>query len=474
MKRVAVIALGLLMTFVAARCSTSNCGAFGSELASPTLQQPENVFNGARHHGAVVTQNPQDAIEDQRRLTLEQCVDIALKNNPEIAQEKWGVGTALAEKDIAQGRLWPEISAIGGYTYYRDDRLIKPRRPGTLEVLGFTDELVSGDIVLTMPLYAGGRLINGVKAADLMAQSAKQQFLHSRKELVFNVSSVFYSMLGQHEVIDSLIFSQKALEEHHKRVGELLAAQKAAKVDLLRTDVRLADIEQRLLRERNVLNIQSFLLTSLLGLDSQNEYLQIEGQLTLIDVPASLDQGFAAALNIRQDYQSQRSRIGAQEKKLEMAKAERLPGVSLRGSYGNRWAADSSDDNEVGEVGIFGTIPLFEGGRINAGIAVERNRLKAQKEALRKMRLQIQLEVQTSISNIKSTRARVGVTQKAVEQAIESLRIEREKYDLGKGAIVDVLDAQSALLDSQTNYYGALADYNTAVAQFHLAIGEKQ
>ena len=62
--------------------------------------------------------------------------------------------------------------------------------------------------------------------------------------------------------------------------------------------------------------------------------------------------------------------------------------------------------------------------------------------------------------------------EKAVEQARESLRIEREKYNLGKGAIVDVLDAQSAMLDSQTNYYRALADYNTAIAQFRLAVGQ--
>jgi len=45
------------------------------------------------------------------------------------------------------------------------------------------------------------------------------------------------------------------------------------------------------------------------------------------------------------------------------------------------------------------------------------------------------------------------------------------KYDQGKGSITDVLDAQSAMLDSQTNYYRALADYNTALAQMDLATG---
>ena len=444
------------------------------QLASAAPQQPDPHRGGASRERAPATGNAPDATQGHARLTLDQCIDLALKNNPEIAQRKWDTETALAERDIAKGERWPTISAVGGYTYYRDDRLIKPRRPGTLEVLGFTDQLVSGDIVLSMPLYTGGRLTNQVKAAELMSQSAKQQLIHSRTELVFNVSSVFYSMLGQREVINSLIFSQKALQEHHKRVSELLHAQKAAKVDLLRTEVRLADIEQQLLRERNVLNIERLLLISLLGLDRLNEALQIEGELTLTDAPASLHRGLATALSSRNDCQALKSRIAAQEKKLKMARSGRLPQLSLRTSYGNRWAADSDEHNEVGEIGVFGTIPIFEGGRILAGIRRERTRLRAEREALRKLGLQIQLEVETAVSNIESTRARIGVTRKAVEQGTESLRIEREKYDLGKGAIVDVLDAQSALLSSQTNYYRALADYNTALAQFRLAVGERQ
>jgi len=423
---------------------------------------------------AAFPKSASDITEVQTILTLEQCIDIALKNNPAVAQKKWDTETALAEKSIAQGKLWPEISAVGEYTHYLDDRLIKPRRPGTLEVLGFTDELISGDIVLSMPLYTGGRLKNEVKAAKLITGSAKHQLFRSRRELVFNVSNVFYSMLGQQEVIDSLIFSQKALEEHHKRVAELFAAQKAAKVDLLRTEVRLADIEQQLLRERNVLNIQRFLLASLLGLDRKNEYPQIEGELTLVDASDNLGQGLAAALGNRHDYQSLRYRVSAQQKKLDIARAGRLPKLSLRASYGNRWAADSTEDNEVGQVGLLAMIPFFEGGRIDARIRRERSRLKTQEEALRKLRLQINLEVETASSNIESTRARIGVTQKAVERAKESLRIEQEKYNLGKGAIIDVLDSQSALLDSQTNYYRALADYNTALSQFSLAVGEKQ
>ncbi len=206
----------------------------------------------------------------------------------------------------------------------------------------------------------------------------------------------------------------------------------------------------------------------------QGKPLRIEGKLELGDIPVSLGAGLATALANRQDYHSAKSKIDAQQKNVDIAQARRLPEVSFRASYGNQWAADSHDENEVGEVGVFATIPVFEGGRIEARIRRERSRLRAQRERLREVELRIRLEVETATSNIESTRARVGVMQKAVEQAKESLRIERDKYDLGKGAIVDVLDAQAALLNSQTNYYRALADYNTALAQFRLAVGETQ
>jgi outer membrane protein TolC len=154
--------------------------------------------------------------------------------------------------------------------------------------------------------------------------------------------------------------------------------------------------------------------------------------------------------------------------------------VALQGAYGGRWAADTTDkpsgldsSDDVGRVGVVMDIPIFEGGRIEARVRQEKARLAAAQERLRRLELQVQLDVETAVLNIGSAAQRVEATEKAIEQAKESLRIEREKYDLGKGAIVDVLDAQSALLDSQTNYYRALADYNVALAQLKLAMGEQ-
>jgi outer membrane protein TolC len=418
-----------------------------------------------------------DAAEIQSGLTLDDCIKVALENNPDIAQKKWDIETSLAEKDIAKGQLWPSISAEAGYVHYLDDqRLVPSRRPG--EISTFTDDIFSGDIVLRMPFYTSGRFESQVKASEYLAASTKHQFARSRKELVFNVSNVFYSILGQKEVVDSLVFSQKALQEHRKRVQELLDTQKAARVDLLRTEVRLADIEQNILRERNILYIQKSLLANLMGVEHPLKPIEIQGRLEPKDFTVDTVQSFALASAQRSDFKAAKARVEAQDKNLDAAEAGHWPIVSLEAAYGNRWAAGStaggsSTSEDIGRVGVIAEIPLFEGGRIDARIRRERSRLSAEKEVLRKLQLQIQLEVETAVSNIESTKARVAAMEKAVEQAKESLRIEREKYDLGKGAIVDVLDAQAALLEAQTSFYRAMADYNVAIAQWRLAVGEE-
>jgi outer membrane protein len=127
----------------------------------------------------------------------------------------------------------------------------------------------------------------------------------------------------------------------------------------------------------------------------------------------------------------------------------------------------------VGGIGLAMEIPIFEGGKVHAGINEQRAELASMKERLHTMELQIRLEIQTALSNIRSSEERLEAILKSIDQARESLRIEQQKYDLGKGAIVDVLDSQGALLESETTYYRVLAELHMALAQLKLARGEE-
>jgi len=416
---------------------------------------------------------------DQGPLSLPDCIDIALANNPDVAASGWEVHAAEASRDEAVAQRWPQVHARGAYTHSLDNAILVPfRKPGAANT--FTDDVFAGDLVMTMPVFTGGRIMNRIKAADLLEQAAQHTLVRTRDELVFNVSSVFYAILSQQRVIDSVEFTRKALREHCDRVENMIAVQRAANVDLLRTEVRLADVEQSLVNEKNVLDIEERTLVNLLGIEDAHGSVRLQGSLDHSDVTSELDRDLEKAYAARPDYLAARAAVDAQARSADAARAGYWPTVSLEGSYGGRWAIDpeirqpgANESEDVGHAGVVVDVPLFEGGGIRAAVRRERARLRVARETLRKVKLQIRLEVESAELNIASAMERVRATEKAIEQGKESFRIEQEKYGLGRGSITDVLDAQAAMLESETSHYQALADYNTSVAQLRLATGEK-
>ena len=439
----------------------------------PVAGKPPAIAEAQPQADAYSAPAPTAAPEgDERAFTIDRCTEMALANNPEIAATTWEVSAAGSRVKQSQAQRWPTLISEAGYTSYLDpQRLIQASYNG--EPGFFDTDFHRADVLVKMPLFTGGRIVNEIAAAELLRQAEGNRLARSREELVFNVASSFYGILAQRKVIHSLEFSIEAMEKHFKQVSDLLAAQKAAKVDLLRTEVRLSDLRQSLVKEENVLAIQKRVLASFMGLDYGTERLSFEGKLTFERVDTgSADQLITRAFEQRNDYRAAKERLEAQAKRVDVARAGHAPTVSVLGGYGVR--ADShGNDGNLGSIGMGVTLPLFEGGRVVAKVSEERATLAAGQERLRKLELQIRQDVETALLDIRSSSERVKALDKSIEQARESLRIERQKYDLGMGSITDVLDAQSALLLSETNYYRALADLHSAIARLKYATGEQ-
>lgn len=446
---------------------------------SPSTHPPEPVGSASWQELLESSPGPAATVIPDGPLDLRQAIEIALANNPEVAATGWDSVAAQARQEQAFAERLPRFSVVGGYAHHLDEqRLLPVGQPGDPAIL--SRDIFSGDFVISLPLFTGGRLINQVKAADLLQQAATHRLAHSKEELVFNVSSVFFSILAQRHVTESLEFSRGTLEEHVKRIDALIAAQKAAKVERMRTEVRLADVRQQLVRENNLMAFQCRVLANLLGLENHINKISLQGELELPDkatIP-EFEAALAKAWKERDDYLAARSTLEAQARNVDAARAGHWPTVLLQGSYGERWAAGPTtgtgdESGDLGRIGLAMEIPLYEGGRINAKVREQRASFAAAQERLRKLELQIRLEIETAVSNVRSSEERVEAIRKSIAQARESFRIEQQKYDLGNGAIVDVLDAQAALLETETTYYRVQAELQTALAQIKLATGEE-
>ncbi|MEW6140199.1 MAG: TolC family protein [Thermodesulfobacteriota bacterium] len=442
---------------------------------------------------------PSPSPAEKRSLSLDQCIELARRNNPGLAAGTWDVQSLWAQRNVASSQRWPQISTKDSYRNYVQPQRLQAARlnaePGM-----FSSSILSVDLTLNMPLFTGGRIRSEISSAELAALAAENRLARTWEELIFNISSAFYTILGQRRLIESLNFSRDVLAKHKRRVLDMMAADKAARVDVLRIEVRIADLDQRLARETNVLEIQKRLLAALIGISDRGVPVDIQGELVLGHTAPALDGALAMAFAERGDYRAARASLDAQAMKLRSTRAALWPTISVDGAFGLRAAAGIDDNgvaytkrlNEaqikplrgpwpnpdsnlpVGSLGVVLDYPIFDGGRISSQIRDQEAKLASGQAQLRKLELQIRLDVETALLNVSSARQRVQATRKSIEQSKESFRIEQEKYDLGKGTITDVLDAQSAMLEAESNYYRALADYNIALAQLGLATGEKR
>lgn len=254
----------------------------------------------------------------------------------------WDASSAQARQEQANGERLPKLSLVSSYAHHLDEqRLLPVGQPGDPTLL--SRDIFSADIILSLPLYTGGRIINQIKAAELLQQAAMHRLSRSREELTFNVSSLFFSILAQRRALANLLGLEGSIEPLSLQ-GDLESPEKAISPDL---EAALA---------------QALRLRS--------------GQ----------------AWESRGDYLAARRALEAQARSVEVARAGHWPTVSLQASYGGRWALGptSGSGDRFGDIGRIGPVmemPLFEGGRTEARIREQRAQLAAARERLRKLEL---------------------------------------------------------------------------------------
>ena len=413
----------------------------------------------------------------KKGLELEEAIDLALENNPGIQARKWEASSSRAEEREARSRRLPQVNAVGTATRYLDEQRVgpatSPSDPGT-----WSDDQFGADLVLELPLFTGGVLLNREKAAKLFSRAANHRLSRTREETVYNVTSTFYAILKQRQVLESQRFSRKAVQRQKERIQAKIEQEKGIRLDLLRVNVRLSDIEQKIIAENNRLDALHRLLATQLGIKTKQKRLAVNGSLDFEEQGVRDKIKWENIYSQREDYLAQKNRVVAARKSLQAANGKYWPSLNLRGTYGGRWAAGDyqeqpggSTSEDVGSVGLQLELPLFTGGEISAGSAKASAELSAARQRLRELGLEIRQEVQNARDSVLAEKKKVQSTREAVQEAKEALNIEQSKYEMGKSTIVDVLDTQDALLRVQTNHARALAGYKTALARLELAKG---
>ncbi len=405
--------------------------------------------------------------------TLSEIVEYALKNNPHIIlsqkhiqSESFGIMAAKADK-------MPRVDFNTGVTRYRYPTPITPISGSPLAGAAFPEfdnTLYDIGAAFRLPLYKGGRLDRGILIAEMKKAIAEDNYRLSMQELVFNLTNIYYKIAQLEKLLEANEASAKQLEAHRKNVENFLSAGTVPQVELLKTEVELSHAKESVLLVRNNLESAYELLKTLMGIDDMNKKISIVHE-TLNDTVATIDKNIAKAFTERPDYRAIVKQQKISEERVKYAEGKRLPDVFLTGEYTDK-AGEDLAFKENWALALRLTIPIFDGGNIKTEVEKQKIELEKVKEEERAIRLEIIREIKDAYINIENAKERIKVSDKAIEAARENLRIESLKYETGAGTSTEVIDAQTALLRSETDYHQAVYDKNIAIASLKRAIGE--
>lgn len=415
--------------------------------------------------------------QEKMTLTLDACIRLALRQNPFYLSEKTREEDAGYRVKEAISNFFPTLNAQG--TNVLDKKVFTvefpsfiPGQPPQRYKIDFTRNY-QFSLALSVPLFTGGRLISGLKQANLNLAATQETIRQSRQETVFNVKKAFYGYLLAKKFVN---VSEEALvlaEKHLKNVKNLYDVGMASKFDLLRSQVQAANLKPQLIRAKNGLSLAELGLKNLLGLDL-NQAVDFKGELSYQAFEANLDANVAQALASRPEliqlnYQKQMA-----AEMLKMARAASIPTLAVGGAY-NYWSNEFNFKRNNWEsyyaVNLVLSIPVFNGFSNSAKVGETKAMIKQLEYNQKGLMDVVKLEVQQAILNLQQARESILSQEKNVEEAQEAVRIAELNYSEGLATNLDVSSAQMALSQAKTNYSQALYDYVTGLAQLEKAMG---
>lgn len=394
-------------------------------------------------------------------LNLPKTVQMALDYNRDIKMSQYQLKSAEAAINEAKSKKMPQV----GYTF-STSRTAGPAIPSTQNKFG-------NGLSVELPVYTGGLVEGQIDNAKIGKTDAQETILKTEQATKYSAIEGYYQLLANKELQGVYHEAVDNLQVHLDNVQAQYNVGTKAKVDVLSSDVSLANAKTTALTADNAVAISESNLNNILGLPLETKLNLADHQLPFDTYNISLQEAMDYAMKYRPEVLQAALAVQKAENNIDIADAGNKPTVSVKGSndWGDTTFPGIDANKRQWSVGANLTYKFYDGGTTKAKVAQAKQDLLVARETEQKTRESVQLQVKQAYLNIRSAAQKVEETQTVVDQARENYRIQNIRYQAGVGINLDVLDAQLSLNQAQVNHIQALYDYNVGIAKLEQVMG---
>lgn len=387
--------------------------------------------------------------------TLREALAAAYENNPTLAAARSNQRANDENVPIARADGLPSLNATGTFS----EQLIQPSN-NTFS----PDRSISGQGQLSVPLYQAGIVRNTVRAAQTRVESGQARLRNTEAEVFSRVVAAYMDVLRDEAVVG---FNRNNVEVLNVN---LTATRDRFDIgDLTRTDV--AQSQARLARAQGQLQAAEAQL-----IRSRENYIALVGAAPgtlappppLPNLPDAVDSAVETALAENPSLEAAQIDAVASGYDVRAARGTRLPRVSLTTNLGytNFLGSLQSDIPGVNPQqtqtssagGVTVTLPLFQGGRPAARVRQAQARQSQALETIIEAERSVIAQTRSAYASWRASLAVAESSRTAVEANQLSLEGVRAENSVGTRTILDILDAEQELLNSQVQLVTAQRD----------------
>lgn len=389
------------------------------------------------------------------RLSVNDALGLFVSQNLDVLIAKYGIEYTKGQEVTA--RLFPNpLLSVGTLSSYTQGRTLS--NSGQL----FTQ-------VAQLFELAGKRGYR-IESAGFGTQSAEAAFEDAVRQLGFTVKDTYYRLqLAQRRLV--------LAEENRDRFSRILEINTIrfkkgyiAEVDLIRIRLQMVDFHSQVIQSLQEAESARGELRQLLRL-SPKTVLELTTELGFRRIDPDIEKLRVAALDVRPDIRAKRYTLSQRESDLKLAKAYRIPDVTIGAGYAIQ--GPQGPDNP-GQVALNAGIPLPLFNRNQGGIRQAEVSLQSAEADLDKTVNLVENEVEVAYRNLLQSRRLVeAYFGEVLEDARSTFTIVERAYERGGATILDLLDAARTSRTIQQNYIEALFNYQHHLFQLESAVGQE-
>ena len=404
----------------------------------------------------------------QTKLTLDDCIEMALKNNVRIKNADNDVSAAKAQRKSAFTNYFPSISASGGGVVADKGLLEMEVAPG--QTMSMIKDGLFGGVTATMPVFTGGQIVHANKLAKVNEDVSRLKRRQSEDEVRLTVEQYFWQVVMLKEKQRTLSAVQSQLERMQQDVEAAVEAGITNRNDLLQVQLRKNETRSTSISVENALKISLSLLGQYIGhpADSIDIALAMDGSLPTR--PEELYRTPESSLSLTTEYNLLNKQVDASRLKYKATVGKQLPTIAIGGGFIYESLMDRDHSFWVG--GITVSVPLTKWWGGSHEMKKQRLAVRNAENTLQDNSQLLIIGMENKWNDMNDAYRKIGIALESIVQAEENLRLHDDYYRAGTATMSDLLEAQTLYQNSRSAYVEAYAEYQIKKREYLNATGQ--